>query len=222
MTEVYIFGWKIMEPVTALTDFITAFVCIISFLRLRTIFKSSIKGGLIIFYFLFTGLATFFAGLFSHALIHIVPFEYKMIGWTFSAIGILIMEISLSKILIKYYSESVGKILRIIAIIQFVLFIAAIIYKPSRTFETVQINASVGLIGLIFPMIIYLYKKTKAKGLNYYLYALIGSIFTGLIFNLKFSIHTYLNYHDISHLMMAFFIYLMYLGTKSLLRYDFQ
>ena len=222
MTEIYLFGLKIMEPVTALTDFITALVCIISFIKLKKSFAKTHKYIRIIYYFLFTGLATFFAGLFSHALIHIVSFEYKMIGWTCSALGILAIEWILANLIKQQFSYTGGQRLGWIALIQFILFILAILYKPSRTFETVQINATLGLVGFVFPMIFYIYKKTRIVGLKYFLFAFIWAIITGLVFNLELSLHTYLNHHDISHLMMAFFIILMYLGTRALLKYDFK
>ena len=87
-----LYGVQILEPVTSLTDLITALVCFYAFYRLSKLDRHGKVYTYFRYYFLWTGIATTCAAFIGHAFLYLFSFEWKMIGWAFSATGILFIE----------------------------------------------------------------------------------------------------------------------------------
>jgi hypothetical protein len=219
-TSVEILGILIEEPMTAATDLITALVCYIAFFRLHQLSVSQKGFTYFKFYFLFMALGTTCAAFFSHAILYWSGFNWKILGWTLSAIGIFNIE---NSALLYFQQETQSKRLDKLSFVfkvQLIFFLLCLIYPLTRRFEIVQINSTLGIIGATFPIFVYLYFKTKRIAYQKIIIAFCMSIVTGLIFNAEITLHKYFNYHDLSHLLMAFSSLLLYFGGLELAKQD--
>jgi hypothetical protein len=215
-TSIEIFGILIEEPITSLTDVITGVVGIVAFFRLN---KLNLKHrGHLFFkhYFLFIGIATVCAGVLGHATQYLVGFNAKAIGWTFSALALCCLE----NAGLEYQMAASGsrrlQSLQWLFWGQFILFFVLVINPSTRVFELVQVNASLAMVGVALPLFIWTYRLRPSKGSWAVVGAILAGLFPGLVFRSQFSLHTYLNYHDISHLLMAGCVYLLYRGARKM------
>ncbi len=211
-----LFGILIEEPITSLTDLLTASVCYFAFFKLQ---KSGIQTKPFWhfrYYFLFMALGTTCAAFFSHAILYWSGYNWKMLGWTLSATGVFFIE---NSALLYYQREMKSKRwdwLSFAFKVQLIFFVLLLSYEPTRLFEVVQINSTLGIIGVTFPLFLYLAIKTKRQGYRKIIIAFGMSIVTGLVFNAEITLHKYFNYHDLSHVLMAFSSFLLLLAGLQL------
>ncbi|TAE47773.1 MAG: hypothetical protein EAZ89_16935 [Bacteroidetes bacterium] len=215
LTRVEMMGVTILEPVTSLTDLITATVCFVSYYRLIQNPSNELAHRLLRNYFLFMGLTTAFAGVIGHALLYLVTPDWKAIGWTCSALAIFCIERS-SILSSPVLTDVWKKRLTWLAGLQFVLFMLLIINPPTRSFDTVKLNSAIGLGVFTLAVQAAAYRKDLHQGRRW----IIGSILFGLIpayiYNAEISLHTWFNFHDISHVLMATAMYIMYIGARDI------
>ena len=89
--------------------------------------------------------------------------------------------------------------------------------NPSTSdFILAQLSSTLSLIFFIFPIHLYNFLKTKHIGSSYIVLTIIYSIIPGFIYNNQISVNKWFNFHDISHVLMAIFMFLMIIGTSKL------
>lgn len=215
-TFINFLGIRIEEPVTALTDLLTASVCFFAFFRLHQLQINHKAFSFFKYYFLLMALGTTCAAFFSHAILYWSGYNWKMLGWTFSAIGIFNIE---NSALTYFQEETESKRLDWLSFafkVQLILFLLCLSYTPTRVFEVVQINSSLGIVGITFPLFIYLFFKTKKRSYKKVILAFCMSMVTGLVFNAEITFHKYFNYHDFAHVLMAFSSFLLFIAGLEL------
>jgi len=215
-TSIELLGIKILEPVTSLTDLITASVCYYAAYQLHLLGKLSRPLQLLKYYFLLLGTATTFAGLIGHAFLYAFSFNWKMIGWTFSALAIFCIENSALQLFQKYFGKEKYNWMRWLFIFQIVLFFAIILNPSTRSFNAVKANSSFGLVAIVLPIHGYLYKQFEINGYRLIAIAVILGLFPAIIFNTEFTLHDYCNFHDMSHILMAICMFILYKGAYDL------
>lgn len=215
-TSIEIFGILLEEPMTAATDLLTASVCFFAFFRLHRLNISNTAFQYFKYYFLFMALGTTCAAFLSHAILYWSGFNWKILGWTLSAIGIYQIENSA----LNYFRQDLNSKkldwLSFAFKVQLILFLLCLSYPVTRRFEVVQVNSTIGIMLATFPIFIYLYIKTKKLAYQKIIIAFCMSIVTGLVFNAEITFHKYFNYHDLSHVLMAFSSILLYLAGLEL------
>jgi len=216
-TDFYIGSFLIQEPVTTLTDVLTASVCIGAFIYLNSMGVKKDKAfAFAKYYLLFMGLGTLFAAFFSHAIVYKTGHNFRTIGWTLTAIGVYCIE---NAALLYYQREKIGRPLdkfRFVFKVQLILFILALTNPEMRVFELVQVNATLGIAMIALPLFAYLYFKCKKLGYTKLFFALLTTFIPGLVFNFELTLHKYFNYHDIAHVLMAGVSFLIFLGVRQL------
>ena len=216
LTQIEPYGILILEPVTCLTDLITATVCFFAFTQLQRLDKTEPEHQYFKYYFLFMGLATTAAGLIGHAFLYLVSFNWKMIGWTFSALAIFSIERSAIHFVKPHLDAKKVRWLSLINVLQTLIFFTVITIPATRSFEAVKINSAIGLIGFVLPLHLWSYRRIGHLGHRQVLLAIFAGILPAITFNMEFTIHKWFNYHDISHVLMAMVIFAMYLGARYL------
>lgn len=207
------FEWR--EPVTTLTDFLTALVCFYAFYHFNK-YKGEKSQSFVNykFYFLFFAIGMTSAAWFGHGLQAYVGFNWKIIGWIMSATALLSMEIGSIKELKSIISDKVISILQILFVIQYIVMVTLMI--SSKNFVIPQLNSTISLILFVIPIQLIAYIKTKQKGHAYIFGAIIYGALPGLIYNNQISISKWFNYHDISHVLMAIFMFIIFKGTSNI------
>src|SRR5688572_803532 len=90
--DIVLWGIRIQEPVTTLTDLLVSAVCYYSFYRLQQSGKRDAVFSLFNYYFLTMGLATTFGGLIGHAFLYYFGFKWKLSGWFISMLSVSLLE----------------------------------------------------------------------------------------------------------------------------------
>ncbi|MEM7370131.1 MAG: hypothetical protein AAF587_16105 [Bacteroidota bacterium] len=162
------------------------------------------------------GLATCSAGLIGHAFLYMVSFNWKMIGWTFSAFAIYLIERSAIHFTKAFLTDKQVQWLYRINVAQILIFFLVILNPETRTFSAVKINSTIGLVGFVLPLHLLNYKRTHHPGSRQLLLGIVAGIFPAITFNFEITFHKWFNYHDISHVLMAMVMFAMYLGARYL------
>jgi hypothetical protein len=207
------FEWR--EPVTTLTDLVTAFVCLYAFIQFKK-YKgrksTSFTNYKYYFFFFFISMAS--AGCFGHGLQAYIGFDWKKIGWVMSSIGFLNIEFGSIKELENKLKPSIIKLFKTTFIIQFIVFVSLMIYY--QNFKIPQLNSTVTFILFVLPLQILAYAKSKDKSHLIILGTIVFALIPGLVYNNQLSFGKWFNYHDISHILMATFMFFMFKGTFKL------
>lgn len=209
------FEWR--EPITTLTDFLVAVICIISAFKFFR-YKGGKSDAFLFYqlYFLCFAIGMSSAAWFGHGLQAYVGPEFKRIGWTCSATGHLFLAFA-SLIQIKdYVSKTFFRTARAIFLIQYPVFLFLMLAPTFSDFIYAQLSSTVSLVGMILPLQIYHYYKTKERGSLIILLAIIYGIVPGFVYNNQISFSRWFNYHDFSHVLMACFMILLFLGASRL------
>jgi hypothetical protein len=214
---IYIGNFEWREPITTLTDFLVAIVALIGFFKFNS-YKGakSLSFNYFKFYFLCFAIGMTSAAWMGHGLQAYVSPEFKIIGWVCAATGLLIFGLG-SFIEIKdQIKKPFYLILKYLFITQYITFVFLMLNPLSSDFILAQLSSTISLIAFIFPVHLYNYLKTKVKGSIFIVLTITYSIVPGLIYSNQLSINKWFNYHDISHVLMAFFMLLMIVSTSKL------
>lgn len=218
LTEITLWGIRIQEPVTSLTDLVAAAVCFFAFGKLRAIGNPALEHRYLRLYFLNIGLAVGVSGIIGHAFNYLLTPDWKIIGWAFSAIGVLFAELSSLEALKADLTTGWQRTWKLVFWVQFLIFLVYVIYPETRDFDRVKFNSAIGLAVFVFLFQAYHYKLYRQPGRKIVLIGLGLGFITAILYNLQLSIDEWFNYHDISHVLMAVDMYVIYLGAARLAR----
>ncbi|MBL7891706.1 MAG: hypothetical protein JNL63_03680 [Bacteroidia bacterium] len=219
LTSFDIRGVTVMEPITTLTDLMVSTVCFYAFGKLgKSENSDNISIKLYRYFFLTMGLATAFGGLIGHAFLHYLSFEWKLPGWIISMLSVALAErgaIIHARPLLK---KRIGDFFVTINIIELLAFIFLAMYKLK--FIYVEIHAVYGLLVILFSFELFVYKKTRDKGSRLAIWSVFFAFLAAFIHLIKFSVHKWFNYLDLSHVFMAVSSYILYRGVISMNIYE--
>jgi hypothetical protein len=216
--SVYVFGICIDEPIAMLTNIIVALVCFYAFYQMH---KKKIPGRANLYfrlYFLLMGIATLLGGVIGHGFLYALRFEWKLPGWLIGMVAVGLIQhaaIAHARPIIKPHIGNYFLAFNLTELVT--LMIATIV---TLNFKWVELHSVYGLLAIVSTFHAYIYYRTKDKGS---LTILVGLAITGiasLIFKNKISLHTWFNYQDISHLLLAIAAYVLYLGAIRLEKRD--
>ena len=193
-----------------MTDFITGIVSIfLAYLLWKS--KSPHKSILFFFcYFLFIGLATVCAGTIGHAFLFYISTVWKMVGWSLSAIGLIFFERASFEYFSKKLNPKLFKSLKLIIIMQLILFFVLLILPSTRSFKVVQLNATFSYIFIILPLYLYSIYRWKSYVSWWVIIAIVHASITALVYNTQITIHQWFNHHALTHVLMTLYMMFMY------------
>ena len=209
------FEWR--EPVTTLTDFsvaIVSFYALWQFLRFKGEKNRNFK--LYKLYFLCYAIGMTSAAWLGHGLQAYISADWKIIGWVMSAIGLMFFLLASLNQLEKNWDKKIITSFKVIVVIKLLIFVCLVLMPQTSSFKLVQIHSTIDLVGLVLPLQFINYKMNKSAGSLFIIGAVLYAIVPGIIYSHQLSIDKWFNYHDISHVLMAIFIYIMYLGAFRL------
>ena len=212
------FEWR--EPVTTLTDFLVAVVCWISVYAYYKYAERKPVQKWFFAYFLCFAVGMTSAAWLGHGLQAYVTPEYKVIGWICGATGLMFLQMGLNVFLKRSVPKWVNQTLPAIFIVQWALAVGFMVYKLPQgsveAFKVTQVNSTIALVGVVLPMALFSYFRTKNPGMLIICGAIGFSIIPGMVYTFELSIDRWFNYHDISHVLMASFMAFMLAGTWTL------
>ena len=203
-----IFNIKLLEPGTFISDLLMAFACYYFYYSTRKIATTKYHNQLS-YFFLFMGFSSF-AGAFAHSLFFYTGKTLHYVSWVLTGISVFFIELGVSSHIVNDKPRSVFVIL-----IKAKLLIYFIVSSIFMDFLYVKINTAVGMLGLVFPIILYQIIKFDKKGFIYILLGILLAIMPALLHRTKFQIAWIFNMNDLSHFFLIFCMFLVYLGLKS-------
>lgn len=203
------------EPVMVLTDLLVAAVCFYAWFHLRKISGSSKTKTFVLIYFLSMGAATTIGGIIGHGFISYLNFYYKLPAWLTSMISIAMLERACIELAKPYIKSGVGRFFSWINMIELIFF--AIISLYTLCFFYVEMHAAYGLVIVVFSFCLFLYFKTKHRGIMWYLIAVGFATISAIIFTFDLYINQWITHVDLGHIFMALSAYFFFLGSKAIL-----
>ena len=212
--DIEIFGIRVMEPVTSITDILVAATCIYAYARLRKAKLQSRTALFMEWYFLTMAAATFFGGMIGHAFLYAVNEYWKLLGWFISMASIALIERAAIQHATRLISPTLGKTFLIINIVELLTFM--VITAVTLHFRFVQIHIVYGLLVVVFSFQLFVYLKTRDVGSKIFLRAIAVLIVAGFIFNYPIVLHKWFNHRDFAHILMAIGTIIFLKGTLKL------
>ena len=210
--------WR--EPMTTLTDMVMALVALWAFYQFhKKIPKGNASHPFFRNYFIFMGVGMTCAAWIGHGAQAYLSFDYKAIGWTITSIGFFNLQMGALRVLKSRINPVWFWIFNWTFVVQLVVYWILLSNSETRTFEIAQASTGLSVMGWVLPLSLYsVAKKINPKSMGIVL-AISFAIAPAVVYNQQISIHKWMNYHDISHLLSAIYVYLLYRACKMIVEY---
>lgn len=209
--SVYIGGLRIDEPVTTLTDFLFAGICLFAYFNTRE--HGHLKGpNLYRWFFLGTGVSTLISAVIGHAFLYRFGFGAKIIGWEANVLGASMAQFAAIYHTKNSISEHSFKRLLIFNYLEVPL--AVILTAVIFSFVVVEIHTAYGLLGMVTVLEMRHYKKTGSVLSRNMLIGVGIAVLAVLVHIFKLACSVWFNHMDLSHIIMCIAMYVMYRGVK--------
>lgn len=212
---IYLFGIRINEPVTSITDLMVSAVCFYAFFQLSRI---SVKNKVHLnlkYYFLSMGMATAIGGIIGHAFMYNFSFYWKLPGWITSMFSIALVERAAIHYTKPIISSKLTAFFKWANIIELLTFVS--ITMITLNFFYVEVHTTYGLLIVVSSLNIYVYIKRKTKGSKLFLTAVGFSAISALVFMNKWGISIWFTHLDISHIFMTISAIFFYRGAQAIM-----
>lgn len=209
---IFIGDLRIGEPTTAITDFLVAAVCFYAYAKLGKLNQFSSKKYFRL-YFLFLGLATFWGGLITHALIYYLSTPWKVPGWIMSTWSVSLLAWAM----VEYHSDMIKKwvlALKSIILVELTAVMAITIYMVE--FRWAGAHSAFGLFMIVTSLASISYYQKRDAGSRWMLYGVGIFLLSGITFAAKLSIHTWFNHVDLTHVFLAMAAWVIYEGVVKM------
>lgn len=213
--HIELWGLRINEPVTSITDLFVTVVCIYAFVKLNNIQTVSKTHIYLKYYFLSMGIATAVGGIIGHALIYQFSFAWKLPGWLTSMFSIALVERACIEYARKLVKPKVARFFAWLNIIELLTFMC--ISFVTLNFFFVEVHSAYGLLVIVSSFSLFVYYKTRSEGSKRFLIAVGISGVSALFFVNEIGISKWFNHYDISHILMTIAAYVFYLGSLKII-----
>ena len=208
------FEWR--EPITTLTDSLTASVFIFAFIVFSR-YKGEKSESFIYFkaFFLCFAVGMLCAAWFGHGLAAYFTPRWKAVGWVINSTANLFLGLATLKEIMPLIKPHTARLIKVVFILQVSTFVVLMLIPSTSFFGLAQLCSFVSLIGMLLPMHIFNFSKTKSSGSKLFMIAIGMGVFPGIIFNTQLSVNRWFNYHDISHVVMATIFFVIFLAARK-------
>ena len=209
LTSIDIFGIRLDEPVTTITDLMVSAVCYLAFYRLHKDRPNTKLNIYMKFYFLSMGLATTIGGIIGHGFLYAFSFAWKLPGWLTSMFSIALLErASIEYCRPQIKNKAVFGFFTWLNIVELLTFVT--ITFMTLNFFFVEVHSAYGLLVVVTGFQGYVYLKTRSEASRLALIAVGISSISAIIYMNEWGISKWFNHFDISHVFMtasAWFFY---------------
>lgn len=210
--SIEIYGLRVDEPITVITDFIVAFIGFMAFAKTNSDSNSSAIQ-LYRYFFLFTAVSTVVAGIIGHAFAYHIGFQWRMIGWVFGIIGVTFAQYAALFHSKESISANFYKIIKMFFVIE--LIIITLVLVKYRSFGIVEIQAAIGLVLVVASLELIHYSKTKSELSMKMIFGIGLTILAVFCHVGKLAISKWFNHMDLGHIIMAIALFIMYKGIQT-------
>ncbi len=212
---IYLGNIRIDEPITVLTDLIVVCVCVFAFFKTSTS-TSSKSVNLYRWFLLVTGLSTLVSAIIGHAFLYAFSFNAKIFGWVTGIASVIFAQFAAISHTKSLFKPNTVNLLIILNSIEVILAFILLFYFNS--FVVVEIHSAIGLIVTVSILEFVNYQHSKSELSKHMLLGIGVAVLAIVCHVLKLAISVWFNHMDLSHLIIAIAIYIMYLGIKQELK----
>lgn len=203
---------RIDEPITVLTDLLVVSICFFSFIKTKSENQTTaIK--LYRWFILTTGISTLISAIIGHAFLYSFGFNAKIFGWI-TGIGCIVF----AQFAALYHSKKIigEKKFRLLCWLNTAeITLAFILLFVVYSFLIVEIHSAIGLILTVVVLEFIVYKQTKSALSKGFIMAIGIAVLAILCHIFKLAISVWFNHMDLSHVIIAISIYIMYTGILA-------
>lgn len=205
-----VFGLNLLEPMAFVTNYCIVIACYLFYQKLNSTDENDKSIYYWRFFFLSMSIAAGLGGL-AHLLHNYLPFQFRLTAWAFTGISIAAAEMGAAHHPI--ISDKFRSFLLKFSVARLFIYLLAI--YTLQDFTITKINSSISLMGIVAPIYFIDYLKSKNTGSLIVTLGISTLLIPAIIHSLSVSPHRWLNKDDLSHLIMVFCIYLIFLGVKQ-------
>ena len=213
--SIFIFGIRLDEPVTTITDLMVSAVCLSAYFGRTRIGEKQKLHQYLRFYFLSMGIATFIGGVIGHGFLYLFSFAWKLPGWLTSMFSMALIERASIEQARKLISPKLGRALAWLNIIELLTFMT--LTFSTLNFFFVEVHTTYGLLIVVASLNIFVYSRTRDPGSRLFLIAVGFSALGALVFMNEWSIDVWFNYLDLSHVLLAISAFFFYRGSRVII-----
>lgn len=215
--SIYLWGVRIDEPVTTVTDIVVGLTCLICAYKLYPLYKGNSLHKQIILYFILMGLATLMGGIFGHGFLYALGFNWKLPGWLLSMVAVNLLERVMIHFSASELSPKMLKFFSVFNILELVVFMA--LAFGTLNFLYVQIHSTYGFLVVVFSFSLYNYRRGHHPEIMKNMMIGVGWIFLcAVVFVAKIAISKWFNHADLAHLFMFIGAIYFYKGSRGLMQ----
>ncbi len=211
--DIFLWGLRIQEPITTLTDIFVTLICFYAFFHTRKKLETGSLRHYLSIYFLLMGLSTFFGGICGHAFQYVLGLNGKLPGWLISTVAILLFELAAIKLSRSFLNQKNSKLLIGIAVLGSVISFTLI--AITKDLKYVQLHATFGMLFISTTLHTVLTIKKENKGSKFILIGIGFSAITALVFNQQLAFGKWFNHMDIAHVLMGISMLLFLKATLN-------
>jgi hypothetical protein len=164
------------------------------------------------------GVATVSGGLIGHGFLYAFSFGWKLPGWITGMISVALIERSAIAHVQSLIKPHVGNFFLALNLLE--LFVVMAVTLATLDFKWVQYHSGYGLLFIVTTFHGYNYYRTRDGGSILILAGVAITWIASLVYIREYSFHTWFNFLDISHTLLAVAAYTMYRGGLLLQRRD--
>jgi hypothetical protein len=209
-----VFGFQIMEPMTAATDLLVSAVCLYAFYKIKATNNKLPSVVLLKYYFLTLAISTAYGGIIGHAMQHVLSFGWKVPGWLISMLSIALIERAAILHAQPILQPGLGRFFAILNISELITLTTVVLV--TLDFFFVEAHAAYGLLAIVSSFELFIYFRTKNEGSRWLLIAVTISALAATVHLTKFTLHPWFNHLDLSHVLMAGAAYVFYMGATKI------
>lgn len=208
--SIELFGLRIDEPVTTITDIIVALIGIWGYFKIKR--ANNLKHvSVYALFFLGTGISTMIAGILGHAFLYRFGYEIKMVGWVLGILGTCFAQFAAVFHAKQTIGERAAKILLMICYAEVIISMTILILKPS--FIVVICHTAFGLLLMVTVLEAINYSKTSSKLSLMMIYGVGLAVSAIIVHTCKIAISKWFNHLDVSHVFLGLSLYVMIKGV---------
>ncbi|MBT4338051.1 MAG: hypothetical protein HOD63_05645 [Bacteroidetes bacterium] len=239
--DIFLWGLRIQEPITTITDLMVTAVCLYAFIKLAKIPVQSKTHLYVKYYFLSMSIATFFGGVFGHGFLYMFDFTWnmpegfnnfvasifgeknvndsayplKLPGWITSMFAVMLLERAIIEYARKLISRPLGTFFGWVNIIELLIFMT--ITFTTLSFYFVEIHTAYGLLFVVGSFSTFVYIKTRSQGSKIFMIAVGISATAALFFMNQWGFGPWFNHLDASHTLMTIGAFVYYKGSLKMI-----
>jgi hypothetical protein len=210
-TYIILFGFKLFEPVTILTNTIITAYGLFAYLRTLTFHhKASRYWGM---FFLLMGISTLLASI-THGVHEQLGDTFLRVSWFLSNSVSLVCIYFFYRATFTYSNLKNGTATQFINIVALVwVFSLLVVTFFLNDFLLIKIHAGIVLVYSLF--VHYTTFRHKRAGSGYIVAGIVISFLSIIVHSIKFSFGEWFNYKDISHVIVLISLVFLYKGVKA-------